>query len=473
MRPFLYIIFIILLFSPAYLWAIEPTEDELIEQLEVAYLPDNKINLAESALILSKAIYPKIDVNNYLERLGEIANEIKSRLKSRGSAEPSQIISEINKFFREKKIKAESILTTTPSLLFESERDKFLFNKVVDSMSGNCLGLTTLYWSIAEQLDLPLSAVIIPQHVFLRFYADKEKYRNIEPTAGGAEVEDAEYIKQTKKLIGDKIPVNSTPDKVNFYVLSKKQFIGLILYNRGVDYLRQNNFQVARRDFDSALRLYEGFHEAYKSRAAIYLKEDKFQDAIADLKRAMSLEPDCPTTYFSMGNAYFNLKEFNEAMKYFDRAIDLVPQYLEAYHHRGLCYTQQQRYSSAISDLSFVINASPSAKAYYDRGIIHFNMKKYKEAIKDYTEAITRDEKLVDAYNNRGIVYATCERYPEAVKDFEQAISLNPENVSCYKNLGFTFYKMKDYRKALEVLEKYLKLNPTDEEVIKLIEQLK
>ena len=472
MRYFFVIFFIGFCFLPLFLFSQEQ-ETATIKRLESASLPDKDINLAESALILSKTIYPKIDISSYLARIDEMAGEISNRLKTSNSSDPSKIILEINQYLKEKKIKAESIMTAIPSLLSESERDKFLLNKVLDTMSGNCLGLTTLYWSIAEKLDLPLSAVIIPQHVFLRYYETKEKYHNIEATACGAEIEDAEYIKQTKKLIGDKIPLNSTPDKITFYVLSKKQFIGLILYNRGVDYSKRESFQNALSDFGSALKLYVDFHEAYKSRAGLYLKEEKFQEAISDLRKAMSIEPDCPSTYFNLGSACLNLKDYNGALKNLDRAIDLVPQYVEAYRNRGIVFAQQQRYKEALSDLSFVIDASPSARAYYDRGCLYSNMKNYSEAIKDYIEAISMDEKFVDAYNNRGIIYATQKRYLEAIRDFEQAIKLQPERTAGYKNLGLALYEMGNNQKAIEVFKKYLELNPNDEEVVELIRQLK
>ena len=463
---------ILMLLSAAPLRAFEPTEKDIVERLESAYLPDNNINLAESALVFSKTIYPKTDVKTYLERVDEIANEIGSRLKSKGSNEPAQIIDEINKFLREKKIKAESVLTGIPSFLSESERDKFMLSKVLDNMSGNCLGLTTLYWSIAERLDLPLAAVIIPQHVFLRHYQGKE-YRNIEATSYGAEIPDEEYVKQTRKLIGNKIPDYSTPDMIRFYPLNKKQFAGLILYNRGVDYFNRHNLPMATEDFTACLKLYDSFHEAYKSRGGTYLQEGRFNEAKEDLIKAIRFEEDCPGTYFNLGAAYFNLKDFDEALRFFNKAIQLVPQYLDAYHHRGLALSQKKQYDEAIEDLSFVIKSSATAKAYYDRGLTYMSMKKYNEAIMDLSNALSLDNKMADAYNNRGIAYGNQERYNEAINDFEQAVRLKPDDNVYYKNLGITHYKMKDYPKAVEILEKYLLLSPDDDEIIKLVKQLK
>ncbi|MEW6027729.1 MAG: hypothetical protein AB1599_10625, partial [Planctomycetota bacterium] len=125
MRQVLYIISAIILFSPLCLWAYEPTEEEVIERLESPYLPDNNIKLAEAALVFSKSIYPRVDIKTNLERVEVVADEINKRLKSKGSNDPAQIIAEINRFFREKKIKAESVLTGLPTFLSESERDKF------------------------------------------------------------------------------------------------------------------------------------------------------------------------------------------------------------------------------------------------------------------------------------------------------------------------------------------------------------
>jgi tetratricopeptide (TPR) repeat protein len=80
---------------------------------------------------------------------------------------------------------------------------------------------------------------------------------------------------------------------------------------------------------------------------------------------------------------------------------------------------------------------------------------------------------MADAYNTRGICHGNQERYSEAMSDFEQAAALKPDNAAYCKNLGITYYKMKDYPKAVQTLEKYLLLNPDDDEIIKLIKQIK
>lgn len=478
------------------------SENEQIEKLQS--MPDRDINIAESALIFSKTVYPNVDVSDYLDKVDVIAADAARHSKI---ATAEKAITAISSYYRERKIKAESILTAilSPS---ETERDKFMLSRVIDTKSGNCLGLTTLFWSIAERLPvrldnpdgiLPLRAVIIPQHVFLRYYDENGKYRNIEATSFGAQLEDSEYVDNTnKKTKEDKSSKYNSPAKVNFYVLNKKQFLGLILYNRGVDNLNRQNLDAAMNDFNSCLKLYPNFHEALKSRASIELRRDNYtpavplqrdyssakaellnyKDALADLKKANSVEPDCPTTLFNLGNAYLNLNYLTEALNNYDRALELAPDYTEVHHNRGLCFAQEHRYERAIEELSLVIKATPSAKAYYDRAIINGNLKNYTEALSDYSDAISLDEKLTDAYNNRSIIYASQGLFLNAVSDLERALSMLPNNEGnkkafCYKNLGLTFYKMKSFAKAIENFEKYLTLDPEDIEIINILKSLK
>ena len=46
--------------------------------------------------------------------------------------------------------------------------DSFL-HKVLSERAGNCIGLTSLYVALGERLGLPLVAMGLPRHVFLRW----------------------------------------------------------------------------------------------------------------------------------------------------------------------------------------------------------------------------------------------------------------------------------------------------------------
>jgi tetratricopeptide (TPR) repeat protein len=58
---------------------------------------------------------------------------------------------------------------------------------------GNCLATSTLYVLIGERLDLPIRMVVVPGHAFVR-WDDGAVRRNIETTAGGGMISDADYL---------------------------------------------------------------------------------------------------------------------------------------------------------------------------------------------------------------------------------------------------------------------------------------
>ncbi|MFH1226352.1 MAG: tetratricopeptide repeat protein [Planctomycetota bacterium] len=468
---------------------ISDAEQRIIDRLSLASVPDKEINLAETALVVASTVYPDIDTGKYLARIDEMVHDIRNSLKTRlaGKSEQERIISAINQYlYKNIKMHAESIVQedNKPGKPPEVNRDKFLLNKVMDNLNGNCLGLTTLYWCLAERFDLPLRAVVIPQHVFLRYYSGEREYRNIEPTSNGAEISDENYEKKTRETIDDELKY-SFPAKMRFKEFSKEEFIGLILYNRGVDYLKKRQAdKEAMVDFSNSMKLAPGFADSYKNRGILHIKDGKYLDAAQDLRQAVRLEPDCPVSYFNLGVAYLNMEEFSEARRSFEYVIEFAPDYTDAYLNRGVAYYKLQQPGQALNDFEKIIAVKTKdkigkenlAKAYYYSGLVHFNMKRYPEAISCYDKALEISQ-ASDVYHNRGIAYAMLLKYNEAVADMERALELSADKTSkgyadILRNLGVTYYKLDNYQYSLDFLEKYLKLMPDDTEVKDMVNSL-
>lgn len=457
-------------------------EDQLLARLHVSLLPDEDINLAEIALTLCKTVDPDLEIESYLDKIDQMAEEIKQKLPKDAPDDPGKIIQAINKYlYRVKKARVDLVGAN-------DTRDKFLLNNVLDSMKGNCLGFSTLYLCLAERLHLSLTAVIIPQHVFLR-YEDRHYTRNIETTSGGKEISEEDYLKKTKERIGDAIPKYSIGQEPKFRSLSKKQFIGLILYNRAVDYHKRNETEKALRDFSRTLLLDPDQVEAYKNRGALYLTTGEFEKAVQDFQAAIRLEPNCPGSCYNLGTVYFDLNELNEAIKYFDKTLALAPDYAEAYHNRGVAYSFQREYNRAIADLDQALALNPKhAPTYYNRGLIYFNKsargrstslersasggEDLDRAIKDYSRAIDLDPKYTEAYNNRGITYCQQKKWKKALDDFKRAISITPDYLEAHRNLGMVYFETEQYESSLKCLRKYLELVPEDSSKIKEVNNL-
>jgi len=446
-----------LLFTDYCLLRAEQSEEEVeaLTAFKDAMRSDENINLAEFALTIASSIYPDINRKDYLTKIDQMADEIKKNLGN--AKEPEKIIQAINDYlYRQKKLTAESV---TKEVIIAN----FMLNKVIDFMKGNCLGSSIFYWSLAERLNLPLQAIVVPQHVFL-IYDNGRTSRFIETTARGAELSREDYIKKTRSLIGDTIPKYNIGDEIKLRRISKQQFIGLILYNRGVYYLKRNKNNDALTDFNWDLILDPDNNEAYKNRGGIYLQQGKSSEARDDFRKVLELQSDAPANYFNLAQALVNLNQIDDAMKNYDQALRMAPDYAEVYHNRGLAYSKQKLWDKALDDLEHAISLDPkNGHIYYNRGLIYEQMGNPDKAIADYSKSIELNPLYPEGYNNRGILYAKQEKWTEAIADFQKSIELVPNFPDPYQNLAVIYYKTQKYDLSLKYITKYLELIPAEQ----------
>ncbi|MBI5361229.1 MAG: SEL1-like repeat protein [Planctomycetes bacterium] len=281
--------------DPVKLTAIAVKELEWIENIISAN--DADINVGNAALMLAQQVSPDMDISDYMKELDYIADEIKSRIGT--EKDPEKIIGIINDYlfnFRKAyivKAQKEKYIKTEMGRFSGNPSGSFLHN-VLDTMEGNCMGFSTLYLAIGERLDLPLYGVALPSHVFVR-YDDGNFKRNIETTNKGAEMktlkEYGDFLENSGLLESD---AEDSPAYHFSRNLSKKEFIALILINRGFvfDMLEQTG------------------------------------RAIESFEQSLRLRPDAPAGFFcKLGNLYLKAFDLSEdavkTLGYFQKAAEL------------------------------------------------------------------------------------------------------------------------------------------------------
>jgi tetratricopeptide (TPR) repeat protein len=432
-------------------------EIEALKPFKYALRSDRDINLAELALSIGKSVYPETNVKEELGKIDRMADEIKKTLGRNN--EPAKVIEAINHYlYKEQKMVSESM--GKDELL-----ERFMLPKVLDAMKGNCLGSSALYWALAERFDLSIQAVVIPRHVFLQYADGKGVTHFIEATSNGVSVPKEEYVKKTKSLIGEDIPKYSIAEDIKFRFISKQQFIGLILYNRGIYYLKRKQYDEGLSDFNWALILDPENHEAYKSRGGIYLEKKDAPKALDDFQKALKLEPGCPATYLNIGLSMAMSERLDDAIRNFNDAIRLAPDYADAYHNRGAAYGKKELWDKALADFKSALSFEPdNARVYYDRAVVYNQMGETDKSIYDYTKSCELDPYYPEVYNNRGTLYAKQEKWDKAVADYKKAIELVPMFPDPYRNVAIVYYKTKEYKLALDNINRYLELIPSGHE---------
>ncbi|MFZ4547327.1 MAG: tetratricopeptide repeat protein [Bacteroidales bacterium] len=128
----------------------------------------------------------------------------------------------------------------------------------------------------------------------------------------------------------------------------------MAFYNRGNEYLRLKNAELAISDYSSAIKFYASYHEAYYNRGLVY--------------------------YFLGDNP--------SAIKDFSATIEIKNDFVDAFINRGAAHRNTGLYELALSDLDKAISLRPSELAYLSRGVLYYsNLNQPEMACSDWTLA--------------------------------------------------------------------------------------
>lgn len=199
-------------------------------EMEVLSLPTEEIDLARALLLsqFGQTLANLRSIRCYEAMIDLIALQIRAKLPLHPTA--AQKIDTINHF-----IFTEMGYRFPPQSLYAKEIDLYSFlPSVLDCRRGVCLGISLLYLSLAQRLDLPLEIITPPGHIYVR-YNDGTEIINIETTARGVNLDSDAYL------------------SIDTFALEKrdlKEAIGLAHFNQASLYLQTG-------EFDKALDSYE------------------------------------------------------------------------------------------------------------------------------------------------------------------------------------------------------------------------
>lgn len=202
---------------------------------ELLKLNPEEIDLGRALLIsqFDQNDDPLFSIRQYEASIDLMALQVRARLKEGASNEDK--IREINRF-----IFQEMLFRFPPHSLHAKDIDLYTFlPSVLDSRQGVCLGVSILYLSIAQRLDLPLEIITPPGHIFLRYEGENGKILNIETTARGIHLPDDVYLGiNTRKL-----------ERRNI-----KEVVGLAFMNQAAVFWGKEQYETAVRLYEKAQR---------------------------------------------------------------------------------------------------------------------------------------------------------------------------------------------------------------------------
>ena len=195
---------------------------------EVLKLPSEEIDLGYALLLSQTGDF--MEARKYSALLDLMALQILAKLPE--GADYYAKIKGTNQFIFE-----QMHFRFPPQSIYAEAIDLFTFlPSVMDDHLGVCLGVTALYLSLAQRIDLPLEIITPPGHIFVRYH-DGETLINIETTARGIHVPSEQYLgMNTRKLDQREL----------------KEVIGMTHVNQASVFLHQGHFEKAVASYKKA-----------------------------------------------------------------------------------------------------------------------------------------------------------------------------------------------------------------------------
>jgi len=244
---------------------------------EVLRGPDERIDLARSALLIAAEEYPALDIPRYLARLDELAGEVAPRLgKARTAAERVAVL---NRFlFAERGFAGNREH-------YEDPRNSFL-NEVLDRCAGIPITLSLVYMEVARRAGVEVDGVGFPGHFLVKH--GKENLIIVDAFFGAVLTREECQVRLAA-VLGAAAQLRP---ELHLRKASAREILVRLLGNLKVLYVRSADFGRALACCERILLVAPGAPHELRDRGLVYEKLECFGAAAADLERFLELAPD-------------------------------------------------------------------------------------------------------------------------------------------------------------------------------------
>jgi tetratricopeptide (TPR) repeat protein len=267
-------------------------------------------------------------------------------------------------------------------------------------------------------------------------------------------------------------------------------------HEHGVDYVLENKFSDAEKQFKEALKKNKGdrgsqealqiiqdFNKGNISKEFLLLQfkgikcmfNRDFSSALSKFKAALDIKPDSALANNNVGLAHLYLGSYKEATEYFQKALQHDKNYIDAYTNLAFSYNnylidpeKAKRYSLQA------LKVDPaSSNAYAGLGHAYHLLGLPKKAVKHYRNALSLNQDDILTYQGLAQSLFVMGSREEAIKYYKKILALSPEFVDAYFGIADVYLSLSDTSNATVALQKAkeLSLKMDDPGRLKLSEQ--
>jgi regulator of sirC expression with transglutaminase-like and TPR domain len=249
---------------------------------------DERIDLAQTCLMIAQDAYPGLDVGRYLGEIERMALRLRARMPQ--SSAPEDRIVALNQFL------FEDLGYWGNTDDYYDPRNSYL-NEVIDRKTGIPITLSILYMEVGRRVGLPLEGVSFPGH-FLVSVRVRGGVLVLDPFAGGVPQSEDELRQRLKRVIPEDaaadVPVAELPLDQFLEPASKRQILARVLRNLKGIYRETDKPERLLEVLNRMLVLMPQAHGELRDRGYVYQRLECWRPALKDLTDYLQLEPDAP-----------------------------------------------------------------------------------------------------------------------------------------------------------------------------------
>ena len=187
------------------------------------------------------------------------------------------------------------------------------------------------------------------------------------------------------------------------FIISKEPKESKAHYEKGVICYLIGDIDDAIISFSASISINKEAR-SFNDRGSCYRKLENYELAVKDYLSAIALNSDLAFIYNNLASTYRKQGNSEKALSYYSLAISKDESYAIAFNNRGSLYLELNDIENAKNDIDKAISIDTDyAPAYNNRGVIFHNNKKYTDALSDFDKAIKLNNNYAKAYLNRGI----------------------------------------------------------------------
>jgi tetratricopeptide (TPR) repeat protein len=234
------------------------------------------------------------------------------------------------------------------------------------------------------------------------------------------------------------------------------------LRNRGIIYVRKNEFDRALADFRQIVALDRNNPIGHSYHGYVLMEKGQFDRAISDFNTAIKLDAKNPEHYKHRARAFYLKHDLDRALADYSQAAKLSPKDGTIFNDRAEIWIAKGEFDRAIGDYDVTIRLDPDNwRGYSSRGEAKRWQRDFDGALADHAKAIELDPKSDSAFHNRALVWKDRGEFDRALDDLNEAIVINPAAARSWGLRGEVYRLKGDYSQSKSNLDQAIKLFPT------------